>query len=105
MVTYRTMHPFTKNSILVDLIHYGVIMIEAAAQLSSIFVKKVYGLKGFIGFAGIESAKFRIPVEPGQRLYLLAHITKFKRRIYTCSVQGLVNDKMVFETVVSGLNV
>jgi 3-hydroxyacyl-[acyl-carrier-protein] dehydratase len=83
----------------------GVIMVEAAAQLSSFFVKEIYELKGFIGFAGIDSAKFRGLVEPGSRLYLLAHITTFKRRKYTCSVQGLVDGTLVFETVVSGLNV
>ena len=83
----------------------AVIMVEAAAQLSSFFVKRVYELEGFIGFAGIDSAKFRSIVEPGQRLYLLGHITKFKRRKYICSVQGIVGDTMVFDTVVSGLNV
>ncbi|MHC4271378.1 MAG: 3-hydroxyacyl-ACP dehydratase FabZ family protein [Planctomycetota bacterium] len=83
----------------------GVIMVEAAAQLSSFFVKKVYELEGFIGFASIESAKFRSVVQPGQRLLLLGHITKFKRRKYTCSVQGLVGQKMVFNTVISGLEV
>lgn len=83
----------------------GVIMVEAAAQLSSFFVKHIYELGGFIGFAGIDSAKFRTVVEPGQRLYLLAHITKFKRRKYTCSAQGVVNGTMVFETVISGLQV
>ncbi|HUT30858.1 MAG TPA: 3-hydroxyacyl-ACP dehydratase FabZ family protein [Sedimentisphaerales bacterium] len=83
----------------------GVIMVEAAAQLSSFFVKQIYGLEGFIGFASIDSAKFRATVEPGQRLHLLGHITKFKRRKYTCSVQGLVGQTMVFDTVISGLNV
>ena len=83
----------------------GVIMIEAAAQLSSFFVKQVYELGGFIGFASIESAKFRAVVEPGSRLYLLGHITKFKRRKYTCNAQGIVDDTMVFDTVISGLNV
>jgi len=83
----------------------GVIMVEAAAQLSSFFVKQIYDLKGFIGFAGIDSAKFRSPIEPGQRLYLLAHITKFKRRKYICSAQGVVDDTMAFEAVVSGLKV
>ena len=83
----------------------GVIMVEAAAQLSSFFVKKVYELQGFIGFASIESAKFRSVVKPGQRLHLLGHITKFKRRKYSCSVQGLVGQKMVFNTVISGLEV
>jgi len=83
----------------------GVIMVEAAAQLSSFFVKQIYEFGGFIGFAGIDFAKFRSVVEPGQRLYLLGHITKFKRRKYTCSVQGVVVDTMVFETAVSGLQV
>ena len=83
----------------------AVIMVEAAAQLSSFFVKQIYGVKGFIGFASIESAKFRATIEPGHRLYLLGHITKFKRRKYTCCVQGVVDETMVFEAAVSGLNV
>jgi 3-hydroxymyristoyl/3-hydroxydecanoyl-(acyl carrier protein) dehydratase len=61
-------------------------------------------MEGFIGFAGIEEAKFRSVIEPGKRLYLLGHIIKFKRRKYTCSVQGVVDGTMVFEVVVSGLN-
>jgi 3-hydroxyacyl-[acyl-carrier-protein] dehydratase len=83
----------------------AVIMVEAAAQLSSFFVKQIYGRQGFIGFAGIDSTKFRSVVELGQRLYLLGHLTKFKQRKFTCSVQGVVDDTMVFETVLSGLNV
>ncbi len=83
----------------------AVIMIETAAQLSSVFVKHVYQLPGFIGFASIDDAKFRKPVSPGHRLYLLGHITVFKRRKYTCIVQGIVDGTMVFDTVVSGLNV
>lgn len=83
----------------------AVIMIESAAQLLSFFMKKIYEIKGFIGFAGIDSAKFRAIVEPGQRLYLLGHITKFKSRKYTASIQGIVDDTMAFETVVSGMNV
>ncbi|MHC4618719.1 MAG: 3-hydroxyacyl-ACP dehydratase FabZ family protein [Planctomycetota bacterium] len=83
----------------------GVLMVEAAAQLSSFFIKQIYERKGFFGFASIDSAKFRATVEPGQRMYVLGHITKFKRRKYTCSVQGLVGQTMVFDAVISGLNV
>jgi 3-hydroxyacyl-[acyl-carrier-protein] dehydratase len=87
----------------------GVIMIEAAAQMSSFFLKQIYHEQGFIGFAGIESAKFRSIIEPGQRLYLLGHITKYKRRKHTThvttSVQGVVNGTMVFEVAVSGMRV
>lgn len=85
----------------------GVIMIEAAAQLSSFFVKQIFNEQGFIGFAGIEEAKFRSIIEPGRRLYMLGQITKYKRRQntthVTTAVQGVVGDMMVFETVVAGM--
>ena len=83
----------------------AVIMIECAAQLLSFFVRKIYGVDTFIGFAGIESAKFRSMVAPGQRLYLLGHLTKFKSRKYTAYIQGVVDNNMVFETTVSGMKV
>lgn len=87
----------------------GVIMVEAAAQLSSFFMKHIFEIEGFIGFAGIDSAKFRSIVEPGQRLYLLGHITKFKIRKnashVTTSVQGVVDGSMVFEAAISGMKV
>ena len=83
----------------------GVILVEAAAQLLSFFVRRIYEVDAFIGFAGIDSAKFRSVVEPGQRLYLLGHLTTFKRRKYTASIQGVVDGTIVFETVVSGMKV
>ena len=87
----------------------GVIMVECAAQLLSFFIKQIFQEEGFIGFAGIDSTKFRSVVEPGQRLYLLGKITKFKRKKRTSHVttyvQGVVDGKMVFETTVSGMKV
>ena len=87
----------------------GVIMVEAAAQLASFFTKQVFQEQGFIGFSGIGSAKFRSIIEPGKRLYLLGHITKYKRRkrasLVTTSVQGIVDDTLVFEASVSGMRV
>ena len=83
----------------------AVIMVESAAQLLSFFVKKVYCVDGFIGFTGIEATKFRSAVIPGQRLYLLGHITKFSSRKFTAYVQGVVGETLVFETEVSGMRV
>jgi 3-hydroxyacyl-[acyl-carrier-protein] dehydratase len=80
----------------------GVIMIEAAAQLTSFYVKQIQGHPGFIGFAGVEETRFRATVVPGQRLYLLAQGVKLQSRKFTCRVQGVVNNQMVFETVVAG---
>ncbi|MFB0525594.1 MAG: 3-hydroxyacyl-ACP dehydratase FabZ family protein [Phycisphaerae bacterium] len=84
----------------------AVIMIEAAAQLLSFFVKQIYEERGFIGFTSIDSAKFRSAVTPGQRLYLLGHITKFKKgRKYSAGIQGVVDGNMAFETAISGMAV
>ncbi|MHC4395591.1 MAG: 3-hydroxyacyl-ACP dehydratase FabZ family protein [Planctomycetota bacterium] len=83
----------------------AVIMIEVAAQLLSFFVKHIYQVNAFIGFAGIDFAKFRFTVEPGQRLYLLGHLTKFQSRKYIADIQGIVDDKMVFDTTISGMKV
>ncbi len=83
----------------------GVMMIECAAQLLSFFVKRVYEVSGFIGFASIDSAKFRSAVVPGQRLYLLGYLAKFKSRKYTAVIQGVVDGTMVFDTTVSGMRV
>lgn len=83
----------------------GVIMVEAAAQLCSFFMKRIYGLNGFIGFSGIDSTKFRDTVVPGQRLYLLGHIHKVRSRQFSAKVQGVVDDKIVFDTIISGMKV
>jgi 3-hydroxyacyl-[acyl-carrier-protein] dehydratase len=84
----------------------GVMQIEAAAQLLSFFVTQVYQEHGFIGFGGIEQAKFRAPIEPGCRLYLLGHVTEARRgRRYVCDVQGVVAGTLVFEATISGMKV
>jgi len=83
----------------------GVIMVEAAAQLASFFMKRIYGLEGFIGFSGIEQTRFRETVVPGDRLLLLCHICKIRSRQFSAAVQGVVGEKMVFDTMVTGMRV
>lgn len=83
----------------------GVLMVEAAAQVSSFFMKRIYGLKGFIGFSGIDKTKFRETVVPGDRLYLLGHICRVRSRQFSSNVQGVVNGKIAFDTIVSGMKV
>ena len=83
----------------------GVIMVESAAQLCSFFMKQIYGLEGFIGFSGIGNTKFRGTVLPGSRLYLLGHIDKVRSRQFSASVHGVVDEKIVFDTIISGMRV
>lgn len=83
----------------------GVIMVEAAAQLASFYMKKIYGLEGFIGFSGIGTTKFRGTVVPGDRLIMLCKIVKFRSRQFSAQVQGIVNDTLAFDTTISGMRV
>ena len=83
----------------------GVIMVEAAAQISSFYMKQLYGFKGFIGFAGIEKAKFRETVVPGERLYLIGCMVKIRSRQFSARIQGLVGDRLIFDTIVAGMKV
>ena len=83
----------------------GVIMVESSAQLLSFYVKQTSQDASFLGFGGIESAKFRATVEPGQRLYLLGHVHTQRSRKYICAVQGIVDDKLVYEATIIGMRV
>lgn len=81
----------------------GVLMIEAAAQLSSfITLKKMTG-EAFMGFAGVDRVKFRGQVKPGDRLVILIRETEHRRRRCTCLAQGLVGGNLVFEATIKGM--
>ena len=72
----------------------------------SFLVKQIYAEPGFVGFGGIDRAKFRATIEPGCRLYLLGHVTEARKgRRYTCDVQGVVKGGLVFEATISGMHV
>jgi 3-hydroxyacyl-[acyl-carrier-protein] dehydratase len=82
----------------------GVIMCEAAAQLTG-FYCKVDNLIGgkFIVFAGMNDVRFRGQVKPGDRFWLVGKAVKVHRRQITSKVQGFVKDKMVFEAEIIGM--
>ncbi len=81
----------------------GVIMIEAAAQLASFYTRQYSGWKGFIGFAGVENARFRQQVAPGVRLYLVGKILWNRHHRMACEVHGLVNGNIAFEVTIIGM--
>lgn len=80
----------------------GVLMIEAAAQVSCFYASKVIGWPGFIGFGGATDIRFRQAVEPGCRLHLLILKTQVRHRRFQCDAQGLVNGSLVFEATIIG---
>ena len=80
----------------------GVLMIEAAAQLASLYTRKYVGWKGFIGFGGVSEVKFRATVSPGCRMLLLGHKLWERHKRIACDVQGVVNGNLVFEAQIMG---
>lgn len=80
----------------------GVLMIEAAAQVSGFYTRKIMKWGGFIGFGGADEVRFRLPVEPGQRLYLIVQKIWDRHRRVSCKVQGMVNGALVFEASITG---
>src|SRR4051812_13338359 len=83
----------------------GVLMIEAAAQLASFYTRKYVGWKGFIGFGGATDIRFRAPVTPGQRLYIVGQKTWERHRRIECKIQGLVDGGIVFEASIVGTQI
>jgi 3-hydroxyacyl-[acyl-carrier-protein] dehydratase len=81
----------------------GVLMIEAAAQLASLYTRKYVGWKGFIGFGGADGVKFRATVAPGCRMLLLGKKLWERHKRMCCSVQGVVNGNLVFEAQITGV--
>ncbi|MCH2132417.1 MAG: hypothetical protein MK116_01580 [Phycisphaerales bacterium] len=81
----------------------AVLMIEAAAQLSSILYQYRTQEPAFLGFTRCDKAVFRGQVVPGDTLFLLAKEHKFQRRRFSCNAQGVVNDKVVFSVKITGM--
>lgn len=80
----------------------GVLMIEAAAQLSSFLYHRVFGSGRFFGMVGVDEAKFRGVVEPPCRFVIVGRVLDTRRRL-RCATQGFIRDTMVFEAIVSGM--
>ena len=82
----------------------GVLMIEAAAQISSI----LYHLNSeekqlFMGFTRCDNCSFRGQVVPDDTLALVSIIRKFQRRRFVCDAQGYVDGKFIFEVQITGM--
>ena len=83
----------------------GVMMLEAAAQISAYFAQK-YDCLGakLIGFGGLEEVRFRDPVIPGDRLILISRLLKSRRgRMIVCQFQGVVGERIVVDGILKGI--
>ena len=83
----------------------GVLMIEMAAQVSSLIFHLKFDPEGekFFGFAGVDKVKFRGGVEPGDDLVMVVKATRLRSRMASFQAQGFVGDNFVFEGEITGI--
>ncbi|NNE00611.1 MAG: beta-hydroxyacyl-ACP dehydratase [Pirellulaceae bacterium] len=83
----------------------AVIQLEAVAQLASFFTQRndLLGAE-MVGFGGVDGARFRDVVVPGDRLILMIKMQKARRnRMIVAAFQGVVNGKLVVDGVIRGI--
>lgn len=80
----------------------GVLMIEATAQLGAFVVLSLMEYKGkMVYFGGIEKARFRRIVVPGERLDLYVKLDKLRSSVGKGSVSAEVSGELCFEGVLT----
>ncbi len=75
----------------------GVLQIEAMAQAGCLTVVDPDGPEMDVAIAGINNARFRRPVVPGDQLTLTAEITKDRGQIMVLKCQMLIDGDLVSE--------
>jgi 3-hydroxyacyl-[acyl-carrier-protein] dehydratase len=76
----------------------GVLLIEAMAQVGGIAMLDCDAYRGKLAFfAGIDNAKFRRPVVPGDQLRMEAEIVKMRANMGKIEVKAYVDGHMVAE--------
>ena len=79
----------------------GVLIVEAMAQAAAILSFKTMGIKpsddSVYYFAGIDSARFKKPVSPGDQIILLVKIDRILKGIWKYTGIARVNDVVVAE--------
>jgi 3-hydroxyacyl-[acyl-carrier-protein] dehydratase len=79
----------------------GVLMIEALAQAAAILAIKTVDIEldnnTIFYFAGIDGARFKRPVEPGDQLILDITLLRMKAGVCKFSAKGLVGEEVAVE--------
>lgn len=81
----------------------GVLMLESMAQTAAIMAFDMMGVlpddKTVFYFAGIDSARFKRPVEPGDQLILEVELDRSRGGIYKFNAKALVGEELAAEAV------
>lgn len=83
----------------------GVMQIEAAAQLSSFVRRSRCAGNGFLGFTRVKNWSFRGQIVPGDTLVMMTKEVKSNTRRFVCDLQGWVDQKLVFDGSITGMQI
>jgi beta-hydroxyacyl-ACP dehydratase FabZ len=76
----------------------GVLIVEAMAQTGGVLAFKSFpGMKGSVLFIGIDNARFRRPVIPGDQIKMVVEVVKHKREIWIFEGKAFVGEELVAE--------
>ena len=77
----------------------GVLIIEALAQVAAVLVLREIPdrEKKLVYFSGIDRARFRQPVVPGDQLTLVVEVLRLKSRLGKLRGEAFVREKLVAE--------
>lgn len=79
----------------------GVLILEALAQAATLLAIESVGItldeKSVVYFAGIDGARFKRPVEPGDQLVLEVTLGRAKAGIYKFTARALVGEQLAAE--------
>jgi beta-hydroxyacyl-ACP dehydratase FabZ len=82
----------------------GVLIVEAMAQTGGILAFKSFPeMKGSVLFIGIDNARFRRPVIPGDQLKMVVDVVKHKKEIWVFEGKAYVGDELVAEAKIMAM--
>jgi len=76
----------------------GVLILEAMAQTGGVLAFKSFpNMEGSVFFTGIDNARFRKPVIPGDQLKLVVEVVRHRREIWVFDGKAFVDNDIVAE--------
>ena len=88
-----------------DPVFPGVLLIEAMAQACGLYVGLSGGVRGKFYLSGIEKARFKKPVRPGDVVIIEARLKRERMGIFFFSVKTMVDGEIVASCELSAARV
>ncbi len=97
-VTYN--EPFFQGHFPAEPVMPGVLILEAMGQVAAMMVIQLPGSHNLAPYlTGVDKAKFRRPVRPGDQLITEAKTERFRGRIGKVAVRGTVDGELAAEAL------